>query len=133
MKKLSLIPLFIFSMLSCNSNDNVADINATTINSTPEQPIENNATTSVASPKNTVKWSTDERMEFLKDCMSSAIETYNTRGETPNEALIKHICACTGEQLETKYTYQAANNLPADSMSSMVKVLATECAKSFPK
>lgn len=73
------------------------------------------------------KWTQEERKQYMKDCVSSALATYQERGEEGDIEVINNICECAGTKIESKYSYNDAAKIPAVDLQTIMAEAANEC------
>lgn len=73
-------------------------------------------------------WTQKQRKEYMAGCLSSAKSSYENRGQVPDEAMITRICQCTGQEIEAKYGYEEASDIPAEEMRNYVMEATQKCA-----
>lgn len=100
-----------------------------------EKPTDSKSTTATETPKSSTdkSWTQDQREEFLSSCMSSAKASYEQRGQVADEAMIKRICQCTGQEIEAKYGYDESSKIPAEEMKAFVIGATQKCAAASAK
>lgn len=73
------------------------------------------------------EWKQSEREEFMKDCVSSAMKSYEQRGQQGDPEIIKNICKCSGEILEKKYSYKESSKIAPEEIKSVMAEAVKNC------
>lgn len=100
-----------------------------------EKTTDSKSTTTTETPKasDDKSWTQPQREEFMTNCMSSAKASYEKRGQTADVDMIKTICQCTGQEIESKYGYDESSKIPAEEMKAFVIAATQKCATASAK
>lgn len=74
-------------------------------------------------------WSQKERVEYMRDCITSARKTMTERGVQPDSSLITTLCRCSGEIIEERYNYKEASRMQQDEVKAIMQEAVKKCIK----
>lgn len=74
-------------------------------------------------------WSQKERVEYMRDCITSARKTMTERGVQPDSSLITTLCRCSGEIIEERYNYKEASHMQQDEVKVIMQEAVKKCIK----
>lgn len=73
-------------------------------------------------------WTKEQGAAFMKGCVASADASAEKKGISINRDVINQVCACSGEKIASKYSFEAAEKISTEEMRSFVIQTTKACA-----
>ncbi len=75
--------------------------------------------TSCSHKKEPKKWTQEQRLKYMKDCISGA--------KKADKDLITKVCICAGKKIEEKYSYNDAYKISKEEKKKFLSKAVKEC------